>query len=376
LTTNLIGLSAASGAAAQDEVRIHSPAPRDVWRAVLAADPDALPTQTPEWLDCLCATRGRVDASRLYELPDGRRLVLPLAARRWAGIPVVEECWPHGWGYGGVLVEGGGLTDADRRLVLADLARRPGVRTAVVPNPLTAASWSAVSPPRARQVMDRTQIVDLTGGFETVWGTRFRKETRNRVRKSERVALDIRREHGGSAGRGVAMFAELYHRAVDRWAEDRGQPQWVARRLAARRDRPGAVTAAAAAMGERCVIFSAARDGEPVAVDVVLQHGRHSLAWLGAVDPALARETMATYRLQSMAIEDACRAGAQHFHLGESEAGSGVERFKRNFGGVTVEYPSLRFERLPLTAGEQRLRAAFASLSAFRSRRAERSGAQ
>jgi hypothetical protein len=346
-----------------------------VWWAVFAADPDALATQGPDWLDCLCATRGYVDASRLYELPDGRRLVLPLAARRFAGVPVVEECWPHGWGYGGVLVDGGELTDADRRLVLADLARRPRVRSGVVPNPLTAASWAALAPPRAHRVMDRTQVVDLAGGFETVWASRFRKETRNRVRKSEGVALDIRREHGGSA-RGVAMFAELYGRAVDRWADDRGQPLWVARRLAARRDRPGAVAAVAAALGERCVIWSAARDGEPVAVDVVLQHGRHSLAWLGAVDPALARETMATYRLQSMEIEDACRAGALHFHLGESEAGSGVERFKRNFGAVSVDYPSLRFERLPLTAGEQRLRAAFAAVSGLRARRAERSGAR
>ncbi|HEY6422181.1 MAG TPA: GNAT family N-acetyltransferase [Pseudonocardiaceae bacterium] len=365
-----IEVGAASGAAA----RIVSPAPRAAWRAAFTADPDALPTQTPEWLDCLCATRGYVDASRLYELPDGRRLVLPLAARRWAGVHVLEESWPHGWGYGGVLVEGGELSEADRRLVLDDLARRPVARSAVVPNPLTAASWSAVAPARTRRVPDRTQVIDLTGGFETVWSKRFRKETRNRVRKSEGAALNIRRECG--AGRGVAMFAELYRQAVDRWANDRGQPLWVARRLAARRDRPGAVAAVAAALGERCVIWSATRDGEPVAVDVVLQHGRHSWAWLGAVNAALARETMATYRMQSMEIEDACRAGALHFHLGESVPGSGVERFKRNFGAVTVDYQALRFERLPLTLGEQHLRAAFAAVSGLRARRAERSGAR
>jgi hypothetical protein len=358
---------------ARDRIRIVSPAPRPVWQAAFAADPDAMPTQSPEWLDCLCANRGYVDASRLYELPGGRRLVLPLAARRWAGVRVVEEGWPHGWGYGGPLVDGDELTDADRRLVLADLARRPTLRSAVVPNPLATASWSASAPAQARRAPDRTQVIDLAGGFETVWSKRFRKETRNRVRKSEKVTLDIRREQGGSAGRGVAMFAELYHQAVDRWAAERGQPRWVARRLAARRDRPGAVAAVAAALGDRCVIWSAAFDGKPVAVDVVVQHGRHSLAWLGAVDHALARETMATYRMQSMEIENACHAGALHFHMGESEAGSGVERFKRNFGAVTVEYEALRFERLPLTPGEQHLRAAFAAVSRLRAR-AERSG--
>ncbi len=359
----------------RERARVVSPAPREVWRAVFAADPDAMPTQSPEWSDCLCADRGLVDASRLYELPGGRRLVLPLAGRRVAGVTVLEQGWPHGWGYGGLLVEGGELTDTERRIVLADLARRPVVRSGVVPNPLAAASWSEAAPARAVRAPDRTQVVDLSGGFDTVWSKRFKKETRNRVRKSEGVALDIRRESGADAGRGVAMFAELYAHAVDRWATERGQPLWIARRLAAHRDRPGAVAAVAAALGEHCVIWSAATpEGEPVSVDVVLQHGRHSLAWLGAVDPALARATMATYRVQSMAIEDACRAGSLHFHMGESDAGSGVERFKRNFGAESIDYDALRFERLPLTAGERHLRAAFAAASRLRARAAEGPG--
>ncbi len=46
----------------------HHPAPRDVWREVLAADPDAVVTQSPEWTDAL-ATRGYTDASRLSSSP-------------------------------------------------------------------------------------------------------------------------------------------------------------------------------------------------------------------------------------------------------------------------------------------------------------------
>ena len=358
---------------AQAGVRVTSPAPREAWRAVFAADPEAMPTQSPEWSDCLCTARRYTDASRLYELPDGRRLVLPLAALRRGGVTIVEQGWPHGWGYGGLLVEGGDPTAADRGVVLADLARRRVLRSAVVPNPLAAAAWSQAAPARAVRAPDRTQVIDLSGGFDTVWAKRFRKETRNRVRKAEGVALDIRRETG--AGRGVGMFAQLYRQAVDRWAIERGQPLWIAHTLAARRDRPGAVAAVARALGERCVIWSAATaGGEPVSVDVVLQHGRHTLAWLGAVDPALARETMATYRVQSMAIEDACDAGSRYFHLGESDAGSGVERFKRNFGAESIDYDTLRFEHLPLTAGERRLRTAFAAASRLRARTAEGSG--
>ncbi|GAA0920572.1 GNAT family N-acetyltransferase [Pseudonocardia zijingensis] len=362
-------------ASALNGVRIVSPAPRDDWRAVLAADPDATPTQLPEWLDCLRDARGFADASRLYELPDGRRLVLPMAARAPAGIPISEESWPYGWGYGGVLVEGGhgGLTPDDCRVVLADLARRPALRRAVVPAPALGGVWQAAAPPNAVRMPYLTQVLDLEGGFETVWSTRFRSKTRKLVRKAERFELDVRCERGPEAvaGRGLGMFALLYREAVDRWAVQRGQPLAVARRLAAHRDRPGQVAAVAAGLGEHCAIWSATWRGEPVAVKVVLRFGRHSLAWMGARNAALSRETLANYLLQSLAIEDACAAGVRHYNMGESDPGSGVEHAKRVFGAVPVEYQALRFERLPLTRGEQRLRALFGTLSRLNIRRRE-----
>src|ERR1700712_1260739 len=117
-----------------------SPVPRDVWRAVLAADPDAVATQSPEWADAL-PPRGYADASRLYELADGRRLVLPLAARRRAGVTVSEESWPYGWGYGGGGGGGGGPPRGGARIVLDDLRRRPAVLRAVVPMPLRGQVW-------------------------------------------------------------------------------------------------------------------------------------------------------------------------------------------------------------------------------------------
>jgi hypothetical protein len=77
-----------------------------------------------------------------------------------------------------------------------------------------------------------------------------------------------------------------------------------------------------------------------------------------------------------MEIEDACNAGVRHYNLGESEPGSGVERYKLHFGAQTLTYPALRFERLPLTTGELRLRAAFTAVSALRARRGNRAGAR
>ena len=347
-----------------------SPVPRDVWREVHAADPDAVVTQSPEWADAL-ATRGYADASRLYELADGRRLVLPLAARRRAGVTVSEESWPYGWGYGGAVVEGGDLTAADARVVLDDLRRRPAVLRAAVPMPLRGEVWDEAAGPDVARVPYTSQVVDLDGGWDHLWEKSFKRQARNSVRKAERFELDVRREEGTTAagpdGRGLAVFRELYAQSVDRWAAQRGQPLALARRLAARRDRPGQVSAAAAALGERCVVWSVLRDGVPVASNIVLAHGDHAIGWMCAMDTTgIARETLATYLLHSLAIRDACEHGVRWFHMGESDAGSGPEHFKRYFGAVPVSYAALRFERLPLSRGEDVARRAFGAVSRLR----------
>ena len=44
---------------------VTSPAPRDVWEAILKSDPDAQVYQSPAWLDCVCAMGVYEDASCL-----------------------------------------------------------------------------------------------------------------------------------------------------------------------------------------------------------------------------------------------------------------------------------------------------------------------
>ena len=92
--------------ALRHRVRVAGPAPRDLWQAALDADPEAMPSHTPRWLDWVCALRGCVDASRLYDFGGGRTMVLPMAAQRVLGAPVAEASMPHGFGYGGVVAAG------------------------------------------------------------------------------------------------------------------------------------------------------------------------------------------------------------------------------------------------------------------------------
>jgi len=359
------GGSTATGAAPDlSRVRIVTPVPRQVWAEVLAADPDPVVTQTPEWLDALCRFRGYVDASRLYEFPDGRRLVLPMAARVWAGARVTEESWPYGWGYGGALVAGDPLTSADTAVVLADLARRPVIRAGVVPMPLSSAVWQSAAPRIVHRVPYLTQMLDLDGGFGTVWSRRYRTEARRHVRRAGRMSLDVYRDRE----RGAEAFAILHREAVERWARQRGQPLWVARVLDRRRDDPGRLAAAVAALGDSCTVWSAYRAGEPVAVCAVLHRARHALGWLSANRRVAAQETSAAYLLSSLAIEAACADGARYFNMGESDPGSGVEQHKAQFGATAVRYHALRLERLPMTEGEHRLRAAAARAFAYRKR--------
>jgi glycogen(starch) synthase len=332
--------------------RVLSPVPRDVWREALTADRTAVPTQTPEWVDWLCRNRGFRDASRLYEFTDGRRLVLPMVSRSTAGLRVTEESMPYGFGYGGGLIAHG-PTVAEIRTVLQDLTRRPVARTSLVPMPLSAGTWAGAATGAVVRVPFLAQVIDLTGGFETVWSSRYRKDTRTKVRRAERSSLDVR---SGDACC-VDAFAQLNRRSVLRWAQQRHQPVLLARLAERRRDRAGQLATAATELGPMCTTWSAHHAGEPVAAYATLQFGEHVIFWMSAMDRELADRTWAGYLLQSLAIEAACATGAKWFHLGESDPGSGVERFKAAFGGSSVRYDALRFERLPFTAGERRARA-------------------
>jgi hypothetical protein len=335
--------------------RITSPAPRAVWRSALAADPNAVASQTPEWSDWLARTRGYEDASRLYEFPDGRQLVLPLVARRVLGVRVSEESMPYGFGYGGVLVAGGEPRPDEAAAVLADLSRRPVAVTSLFPLPTTSDLWSDLAPRSAVRVPYRGQVLDLRGGFEEVFAKRFTKDTRKRIRRAQRAELKVRRTPDDTM---LAAFTELNDRSVQRWARDRGQPSWLARLVERRRDRAGQLATATATLGSMCVAFAAYRNGEPVAAFAALHAGEHALGWMSAIDRGPADETYAGYLLQSLAIEDACARGRSVFLMGESDPGSGVDSFKRGFGATTLTYSALRFERLPLTAADTALRRA------------------
>ena len=328
------------------DFQIISPAPRDVWQTLLESDEQALISQTPTWIDCLCATGSYEDSSRLYETTQGRKIVVPMVRRK--GQPralTTESSLPHGWGIGG-LVAAGSAQPEDIYTVMADLAGRPVLRTSVRPHPLGAELWAASVPPGLIKVPHLAQVLDLAGGFEGVWAERFSSKTRTKIRKAERSGLVVECD---TTGKLVPVFYDLYLSWLDHRARQRRIPVSIARWLGRKREPLRKFQLVAQAFGDACRIWVAWLDGQPVAAGILLIFGANAVYWRNASDKELAGTTRANDLLQRMMIEDACNAGCRYYHMGESGGVASLMHFKSRFGARPYHYSEYYMERLPFT---------------------------
>jgi hypothetical protein len=301
----------------------------------VAADPNALVSQTPAWTDLVCSVDGYADASRLYELPSGRRLVLPMV--RDGGLPPAlapEASLPLCWGTGGIVAPGG-VTARDLQAVFEDLSGRPVVRTSLRPGPLDAREWDAARPP-GTTVPRLAHVLDLEGGFGEIWKRRFTGTARTAVRKAERSGLTVERD---TTGRLVPAVCELLERSLDRRG---GDPR---HRL----------ISIAHGLGEVCRTWVAWLDGQPAAAIMVVQGANANLT-RGTLDEELAGHTRADFLLQQLAIEDACEAGCRYYNMGESGSSASVARFKTRLGARPRLYAEFHIERAPVTTFDRRAR--------------------
>jgi hypothetical protein len=315
--------------------------------------------QTPTGFDAMCAAGDLEDASRLYELSDGRRLILPLCHRK--GVPswLCVERSPAV----GSLISDGPVGAPELRAVFDDLASLPALRVVVRPTAMAGTAWEAALPDRIARIPLRSHVLDLEGGFDVVWKERFNSQARRAVRKAEKAGLEVVREPGA---RLIEEFYELYRPSIDRWAKQRGHPRLLARWRAARTNSAEDLKRKMAALGDACRVWMARVEGRPAAGIVILQ-GANAHYTLGAMDKDLAGPTRATFLLQKMAIEEACAAGCGVYNMGETGTSESLARFKSHFGAVAFEHQEYRVERLPLTRAERGLRRVVKRVTAFRS---------
>jgi hypothetical protein len=134
-----------------------TPAPRDAWEEALRADPLALETQSPAWVDAMCTPGGFQDASQSFETEKGRILILPALRRSLMGVAIEGSNPPH-CGVGGVVGMGGAAPQDRRRF--QGLSERRVLQQSFYPNPLLTPAWAAAAPPRAIAIPRRAHMLD------------------------------------------------------------------------------------------------------------------------------------------------------------------------------------------------------------------------
>jgi CelD/BcsL family acetyltransferase involved in cellulose biosynthesis len=328
---------------------------RPAWEDLVAHDGSVALSKTPEWTDCICSSSRFSDATLLFRGEDGRQLILPRL--RKTGTPSflgLFESPPQGWGLGadasGLLSEGGPASPRQTRALIQEIRRHPGLRTRIMVGGDDASIWASVASSTMHSTALTAQVLDLRGGFSTVWSERFTSKVRSNARKAERRGVVVESDN---TGRLVPVFDMLYRSSVDRWAQERGHPLSLMRWRAQRREPQSKFATVAQRMGESCTVWIAWRGGEPLAGIFVLTRGPRATYWRGAMNKERARGTGANELLHRYAIEAACADERQSYDFGLYQTEE-LKRFKSTFGAREVPVHTYYFERLPTAAAEEK----------------------
>jgi GNAT acetyltransferase-like protein len=334
------------------------PVPTAVWTEVAAADPNALPFQTPAWRDAVCAGRvggrggGWGDASRLYETAGGRQLVLMMARRSVVPGLAVEASWPAGWGTGGVLAPGG-VRPEEAALVHADLANGRAVSAAVRPAFTAASAWPTAGGHSAL-IPREVHVAHFSGEpFEDYWARavpgKVRRGIGNARRHLEREGVVIT---SGNSPDLVDALYQVYLRWIDQRAGQRKMPRPLARWQARRAEPLAKFSAVAGALGEDCRIWVAWWQDRPVGATVSLYHGEAAIGWRAFTDRSVPNQFRLFEVMATEALRHACESGCRYLEMGESVGRADLASIKRRFGAQQHTFAEYCFERVPLSASK------------------------
>jgi hypothetical protein len=318
---------------------VWSPAPREVWRSILAHSDQATAFHTPEWLDAACEAGGFEDASRLYETREGRHLVLPMV-RASGPLPGMRSEWsmPPNWGFGGAIASGVVRERDINALLTAGVGPTSAwCRMSIKPGPLTGEAWARALP--RRRIPHLVHLVDLRAGFSEHWSKRFSHNTRKLIRRAEKQGIVVERD---DTGRLLLDFYDVYLRWAVQGAEARGIPSSAAVAQAKRSEPFTHYKVVARRLGARCRIWIARIDGQAIASIITLLNGSHAHCWRSSSDKK--RAGRANDLLQARAMEDAADSGCSYYHMGESGGIESLMAFKEKFGAERRVYDELRFE--------------------------------
>jgi hypothetical protein len=206
----------------------------------------------------------------------------------------------------------------------------------------TAEQWSAGLTSGASAEPRRVDVIDLSPGWDEVYGRGFSRSARYNVRKAERAGVEVECD---TTGRLIPVFYDVYLNWVDRWVPRSGLPGSLARYSALRQEPRRKFEAVAAALGAKCRVFVAWHLGRPVASCITLVHGQHAIGWRSYSIKELAGPVCANNLVQARALADASAAGCRYFDLGQSGETASLLSYKRSLGATAREVIDLRIER-------------------------------
>jgi hypothetical protein len=328
-------------------IRTTTPAPRETWQHLVTVSASAVPSQTPAWLDAVCAHGPWEDASRLYETVDGRALVLPMVRRRRRPHGLAgEHSMPSTWGTGGLL-SADPLRSQDVAAVVADLRAGRALRTTVRPDFEQTPLWAPLARAAGAQESPVVHhVLDLDREFEHVWAG-FSSAARRAVRKAEKEQVTVEKRNDEAA---VLEFYRLYEGWVDHRARQRSMPLPVARRMGRAEEPLPRLLTLSRSLGKAFTVWLARLDGVAVAAMITLVQGEAALAWRITSDREVADRVRAVDLLHRRAIEFATLRGCRYYNMGDSGGVESLMRYKARFGATPRELVGYRFERLPVSA--------------------------
>jgi hypothetical protein len=333
-------------------VRVVSPAPTEIWEEVARADPSITPFQWPAWRDCVCSGGKWRDASRLYQLPGDRQVVLMLARRAgWPARLAPAASWPSGWGTGGVLAPGG-VRPEEIAMVCDDLAADRSLSVSVRPGYTAAPSWARVAD--ADFVISRSvHVAEFGGSFDEYYSRSLTVKQRARLRNAQRhlqrsgVVLT-----SGNSPDLVDAFYQVYLRWIERRAIQRHVPVPLAAWRAQRAEPFEKFATVADRLGPGCHICVASLEDVPIAAIMSLHVADSAVSWRAFTDRAAAPARLRLFELLPLeAVRHACEAGCRRIEMGESVGKPDLAQIKERLGAREMSGPEYCFQRLPLAQG-------------------------
>jgi O-antigen/teichoic acid export membrane protein len=333
-------------------IRVSSPIPTEIWAEVAEADPSATPFQWPAWRDCVCSSGKWQDASRLYELPGGRRVVLMLARRSgWPARLAPAASWPAGWGTGGVVAPGG-VRPKEVAMVCDDLAAGQSLSVSARPGYAAAPIWAGVAD--SGFVVPRTvHVAECGGSFDEYFARSLTVSQRARLRSAERhlERAGVVMSSGNSPDL-VRSFYQVYLRWIEWRAVQRREPVPLALWRARRSEPFEKFATVASRLGPACHICVAALDDMPIGAMMSLHAADTAVSWRVFTDRAAAPARFRLFELLPVeALRHACECGCRQIEMGESVGKRDLTQITERLGAREVSSPEYCFQRLPVAQG-------------------------